>query len=267
MRNTAMIAGILVAAACCGQTNTATPQFDVVSVKMHEPQNQESKIQLLPDGIRLVNLPLPDFIREAYGLAMNDQIVGIPSWANSQRFDIEAKVDSADVPAFRKLTLDQIRLMGRPILTSRFKLSTHEEKKDLPVYALVTGKGETKLKPANLSGLEGTTGQTGVMSMRHASPTSTNELTGRAVTMDQLAKTLSKQDLGRVVLDDTGLSGKYDFTLTWAPGNVAADPNSANTSGPSIFTAVTDQLGLKLESQKEPVPVLVIDYIEMPSIN
>jgi uncharacterized protein (TIGR03435 family) len=98
MRNSAMIFGILVASACYGQTSTV--QFDVVSVKMHEPQNQGGGIQLLPDGVRLVNLPLPDFIREAYGLTLNDQIVGIPSWANSQRFDIEAKVDSADVAAF-----------------------------------------------------------------------------------------------------------------------------------------------------------------------
>ena len=265
MRNSAMIFGFLVASACYGQTSTV--QFDVVSVKMHAPENQGGGIQLLPNGIRLANLPLPDFIREAYGLAVNDQIVGIPSWAISQRFDIEAKVDSADVAAFRKLTLDQIRLMGRPILTSRFKLMSHEETKVLPVYALVVGKGEVKLKPSTLSGLEGTTAQTGVMNMRHASPTGTNELTAQGVTMDQLAKTLSKQELGRVVVDDTGLAGKYDFTLSWTPDSVAAAPNPTDTSGPSIFTAVSEQLGLKLESEKGPVPVLVIDHIEAPSPN
>jgi len=269
MQNRAMIFGILVASACYAQTQTDTPvQFDVVSVKMHNPENQGGGIQLLPNGIHLVNLPLQDFIREAYGLTLNDQIVGTPSWANSERFDVEAKVDSADVAAFRKLTLDQIRQMGRPILTNRFKLASHEETKVLPVYALIVGKGETKLKLSTMSS-EDANARTGVIEMRHPSNPngSMNELIARGITMDQLAKALSKQDLGRVVLDNTGLTGKYDFTLSWAPANVAADPNSANTSGPSIFTVVTERLGLKLESQKGAVPVLVIDHIEMPSPN
>jgi uncharacterized protein (TIGR03435 family) len=256
-----MTFGILVASACYAQTNTAPVQFDVVSVKMHEPQNQGGGIQLLPDGVRLVNLPLQDFIREAYGLTLNDQIVGIPSWANSQRFDIEAKVDSADVAAFKKLTLDQVRSMGRLILTNRFKLASHEETNVLPVYALVAGKGETKLKLSTMSS-EDPNARTGVIGMGHASNSngSMNELTVRGVTMDQLAKALSKQGLGRVVLDNTGLTDRYDFKLSWAP-------DSPDTSGPSIFTAVGEQLGLKLESQKGPIPVLVVDHIEMPSPN
>jgi uncharacterized protein (TIGR03435 family) len=85
--------------------------------------------------------------------------------------------------------------------------------------------------------------------------------------MDRLASTLSQQGLGRVVLDNTGLTGKYDFKLSWAPENVAADTNSTDTSGPSIFTAVSEQLGLKLEPQKGPVPTLIIDHIEAPSSN
>jgi uncharacterized protein (TIGR03435 family) len=94
-----------------------------------------------------------------------------------------------------------------------------------------------------------------------------NELTARGVTMDRLASVLSQQGLGRVVLDNTGLTGRYDFKLTWASDSVAADPNSTDTSGPSIFTAVSEQLGLKLEPQKGPVPVLIVDHIEVPSAN
>ncbi len=268
MRNRAMIFGILIASACYAQTNTASVQFDVVSVKMHAPENQGGGMQLLPDGIRIVNLPLQDFIRAAYGLVVNDQTVGIPSWANSQRFDIEAKVDSADVPAFRKLTLDQIRLMGRPILTDRFKFAGHMEKKVLPVYTLAVAKGGSKLKPTTMSDQDPNS-RTGVIGMRHGSNGNgaTSQLTASGVTMERLASTLSQQGLGRVVLDNTNLSGRYDFQLSWGVDTIAAGASSTDTSGPSIFTAMSEQLGLKLEPGKGSVPVLVIDHIEMPSAN
>jgi uncharacterized protein (TIGR03435 family) len=250
-------------------------QFDVVSVKMHNPDNHEGRMQLTPDGIRLSNLPLQDLIVQAYGLVLSDQIVGLPNWANSQRFDIEAKVESADVAAFRKLTLDQVRLMGRPILTDRFKFAGHEEKRVLPLFALVVAKDGSKLTPSTLSAQEsdaGGTARAGVIQMRRESNANgaapgLYELTARGVTMDRLASTLSQQGLGRVVLDNTSLAGRYDFKLTWTPESVAADTNSTDTSGPSIFTAVSEQLGLRLEPAKGPVPVLVIDHIEAPSLN
>jgi uncharacterized protein (TIGR03435 family) len=244
-------------------------QFDVVSVKMHAPENQGGGIQLLADGVRLVNLPLQDFVREAYGLVLSDQLVGIPSWANSERFDIEAKVASADVAAFKKLTLDQVRSMGRQILTDRFQFASHEEKRVLPLYALVVAKGGSKLQPSTMSS-DDPNARTGVIGMGHASNTNgavMNELTARGVTMDQLAGALSRQSLGRVVLDNTGLTDRYDFKLSWAGVSMAADANPTDTSGPSIFTAVSEQLGLRLESQKGPVPVLVVDHIEAPSPN
>jgi uncharacterized protein (TIGR03435 family) len=269
MRNRVMIFGMLAASACNGQTNTAPVQFDVVSVKMHSPDNQGGRTQLTPDGVRISNLPLQDFIHEAYDVVLNDQVVGIPLWANSERFDIEAKVASADVAAFKKLTLDQVRSMGRQILTDRFKFASHEEKQVRPLYALVVAKGGPKLELSTMSS-EDPNARTGVIGMGHASNsngTFTNELTARGVTMDRLAGVLSQQGLGRVVIDNTGLTGRYDFKLSWAAGSMAADPNSADTSGPSIFTAVSEQLGLRLESQKGPVPVLVIDHIEEPSPN
>ena len=277
----AMVLGGLAAPICHGQTDpgAAAPsdsvtrpiQFDVVSVKMHNPDNKDSRMQLLPDGVRLSNLPVQDLIVQAYGLVLTDQIVGLPNWANSERFDIEAKVASGDVAAFRKLTLDQVRSMGRPILANRFKFAGHEEKRVLPLYALVVAKDGSKLTPSTLSS-EDRDARTGLIGMGHAATANgaapgMNELTARGVTMDRLASTLSQQGLGRVVLDNTGLTGRYDFKLTWAPENVAADTNSTDTSGPSIFTAVSEQLGLKLEPQKGPVPILVIDHIEAPSPN
>jgi uncharacterized protein (TIGR03435 family) len=280
----AMILGALPAHIFYGQTSqtksdpaapsdsvTSPIQFDVVSVKMHNPDNHEGRMQLTPDGIRLSNLQLQDLIVQSYGLVLSDQIVGLPNWANTERFDIEAKVAGADIAAFRRLTLDQVRSMGRPILADRFKFAGHQEKKVLPLYALVVAKDGSKLTPSTLSGQDGDA-RTGLIGMRHQSNTngtspSMNELTARGVTMDRLASTLSQQGLGRVVLDNTGLTDRYDFKLTWASESVAADTNSTDTSGPSIFTAVSEQLGLKLEPSKEPVPVLVIDHIEMPSLN
>jgi uncharacterized protein (TIGR03435 family) len=219
---------------------------------------------------------LQDLIVQAYGLVLSDQIVGLPGWANSQRFDIEAKVAGDDTAAFHKLSLDQVRAMGRPILVDRFKFAGHEEKKVLPLYALVVAKDGSKLQPSTLSG-DDRDARTGQIGMHRASNTngaapSMNELTARGVTMDRLESTLSQQGLGRVVLDNTGLTGRYDFKLTWAP-EIAAGTNSTDTSGstetsgPSIFTAVSEQLGLKLEPQKGPVPVLVIDHVEVPSAN
>jgi uncharacterized protein (TIGR03435 family) len=263
----AMICGGLLAQISRGQT--ALVQFDVVSVKMHSPDNQGGRTQLTPDGVRISNLPLQDFIHEAYDVVLNDQVVGIPSWANSERFDIEAKVASADVAAFKKLTLDQVRSMGRAILTDRFKFASHEEKKILPLYALVVAKGGSKLQLSTMNS-EDPNARAGVGGISHASNsngTFMTELTARGVTMDRLAGLLSQQGLGRVVLDNTGLTGRYDFKLTWASDSVAAVPNLTDTSGPSIFTAVSEQLGLRLEPGKGPVPVLVIDHIEEPSPN
>jgi uncharacterized protein (TIGR03435 family) len=250
---------------------TRPVQWDVISVKMHNPDSKDSRMQLLPDGVRLTNLPVQDLIVQAYGLVLSDQIAGLPSWANSQRFDIEAKVASGDVAAFHKLTLDQVRSMGKPILTDRFKFTGHEETKVLPVYALVVAKDGSKLQPSTLSAQD-RDARTGLIGMRHASSANgaapgMNELTARGVTMDRLASTLSQQGLGRVVLNNTGLADRYDLKLTWASDTAAADTNSTDASVPSIFTAVSEQLGLKLEPQKGPVPVLVIDHIEMPSPN
>jgi uncharacterized protein (TIGR03435 family) len=221
---------------------TAPVQFDVVSVKIHPPDNKDSRMQLLPDGVRLSNLPVQDLIVQAYGLVLSDQIVGLPNWANSERFDIEAKVAGGDIAAFRKLTLDQVRSMGRPILTDRFKLASHEEKRVLPLYALVVAKDGSKLQPSTLSDQD-RDARTGLIGMSHASNANgatpgLNELTARGVTMERLASTLSQQGLGRVVLDNTGLTDRYDFKLTWASESAAADTNSTDTSEPSIFSAV-----------------------------
>jgi uncharacterized protein (TIGR03435 family) len=251
--------------------------FDVVSVKRHQPGDREGRMQTLPDGIRLVNVPLLDVIREAYGLTFNGQVEGAPEWMKSERFDIEEKVAPGDVEAFKKLTLDQVRPMARPMLASRFKLAVHEDTRTLPVYALVVASGRPKMKeatpgdtyPNGMKGADGGVGRPGVMGMhRETLPSGAriSELTGQGVTMDRLAKTLSQPEVGRMIVDKTGLTGKYDLKLAWTPETLSTDAPS-DSANPTLFTAVQEQLGLKLQPEKDPVPVIVIEHVEMPSEN
>jgi uncharacterized protein (TIGR03435 family) len=143
--------------------------------------------------------------------------------------------------------------MVQALLADRFQLKTHQEIRQLPVYALVVAKGGPNFKPSEING---TTIDSGRVQLHIA---------GSDDTISILARELA-QTLGRVVLNNTGLSGRYDLRLRWTPDDAAPDP-SVPDAPPDIFTAIQEQLGLKLESTKGPVPVLVIDSVEMPSTN
>ena len=156
-----------------------------------------------------------------------------------------------------------MKLMFQTLLADRFQLKTHRETKELPVYAVTVGKNGPKLSKADPAG-KGTQ-----MSMGRG------QLKAKKASIEQLAKLLGNQ-LGRTVLDKTGLAGDFDFELTWTPdvtgplgpkeGGVDGPP-PVDPGGPSIFTAIQEQLGLKLESQKGPVEILVIDSVERASEN
>lgn len=252
--------------------------FDVVSVKRHPPGDKGERMGLTPDGVQVRNQPLDAIVREAYGLSFGGQIVGAPDWVGSERFDIDAKVSGDDAEAFHKLDLDQVRQMVRPILADRFKLVAHSETRILPVYALVIAKSGLKMKQAtpdetSPNGVKGgdAVAKLGRMAMRRIQNQGqpvTNQLTGQAVPTAVLVKTLAQLEQDRFILDKTGLTGNYDFVLIWKP-DTSTPPDASSTSDPSlsIFTAIQEQLGLKLEPDKGPVPVLVIDHIERPSGN
>jgi uncharacterized protein (TIGR03435 family) len=261
--------------------DTKVPDFAVASIKPDKSGTNLVRIMFGPDGFSATNVPLKLLIREAFSVN-DDQIAGEPAWAGSSRFDVDAKVDSADVPAMKDLTFDQRRQMIRSLLADRFALKTHEETKELPVFALVIAKGGLKLHeaqpgdtyPNGLKGPDGQHGGAGMM-MFNAS----GQITAQGVPMSDLTRLLSQQT-GRTVIDKTALTGNYDFTLQLppmkgpmptppAPGNgpAAGDDGGEDSSGPSIFTALQEQLGLKLESQKAPLPLIVIDHIEQPSAN
>jgi uncharacterized protein (TIGR03435 family) len=239
------------------------PAFDVASIHLAAPS---------PDGhhhiwndvhqsqFRTGNLSVRDLIQYAYGLPKS-QILGGPDWLDSAMFDIDAKTDPSVDAELHGLSSDdaaqQKRRMVQALLADRFALTAHKETRQLPGFALVLAKGGPKFKPAQVNG---TTIDT-YPSRLHIS--------GSDDTVAVLAREL-EQSLGRVVLNQTGLIGRYDLTLSWTPDdrpaptvNGAPDPNAP----PGLFTAIQEQLGLKLESTKAPVDVLVIDRVERPSEN
>jgi uncharacterized protein (TIGR03435 family) len=170
--------------------------------------------------------------------------------------------------------------MLQALLADRFKLSIHRETKELPVYALVAAKNGPKLQEAKAdatypNGIKGPDGVARGGMMRIGG----GEVTGQGLPIANLTRMLSQQ-LGRTVIDKTGLTGKYDFTLQWTPDESqgpmfkgadgappGGNPAPPESSGPSLFTAIQEQLGLKLESQKGPVEIIVIDHVEKPSQN
>ena len=204
-------------------------------------------------------------IQEAYQLEER-RILGAPSWVKSERYDIKAKVPNAVAEELRTLDnhqqYDQSNAicfgMLRNLLTDHFKLAVHREIKELPMFALIIAKEGLKLHeaepgdtyPDGIKDLEGK-GHGGVMDTR------SGQLIGQGISISDLVKMLSQQELGLPVIDKTGLTGKYDFTLKWTP----------NGKEDSIFTAIQEQLGLKLEPQEGPVEFLVIDNMERPSEN
>ncbi|MCU1248977.1 MAG: hypothetical protein JWQ49_2006 [Edaphobacter sp.] len=254
------------------------PAFDVVSVKPNKSDNNMVRIMAKPDGYAASNVSLKMLIQAAYGIR-EDLVSGAPSWADSARFDIDAKVAGSDVDALKKLSPEQRRLILQPLLADRFKLKIHTETKQLPLYELVVAKGGSKLKEATAgdtyaNGIKGPdgVGRGGLMRVGHG------QLTAQAVPMTSLSNMLSQQ-LHRTVIDKTGLTGKYDLDLTWTPdqgsdpmfrgpeGSPQRGDAAPDSSGPSIFTALQEQLGLRLQSAKGPVETLVIDHVEMPSEN
>jgi uncharacterized protein (TIGR03435 family) len=235
-------------------TPAKLPEFDIVSIKPSLPDTPPSA-QFPPDGVHLTGMSLRGLLIVAYLLPGGD-IVGVPSWGETAEFDVDAKVDPSQVDAYAKLTIDQRRLMRQALLANRFKLQVHRRTREGPIYALVPTKDGAKLKAANAD--EETQCKVNL---------GRRQLSMQACPMLSIAVALS-QVVARTVVDKTGLTGRYSFALDWsATGDPMSAGNGGEPSGPSIFTTIQEQLGLKLESQKGPVEDIVIDHVEMPSAN
>jgi uncharacterized protein (TIGR03435 family) len=232
---------------------TEPPKFEVSSVKASKPDPGNSMMMFTPNGISITGFRLDMVVREAFGMN-DDRIFGEPGWAKSDRFDIEAKVSADDAPRLKGLKIDQRRAMVVELLEDRFGLKFHHETRDLPMYNLVIANSGVRMQPSK----EQDPAQGRHMLMAHGP----GEIESTGANVQSFVHLLSAQ-LGRTVVDKTGLAGNYDYTLKWTPddeapamarpGESAPSPNDgaeANPSGPSLFTALEEQLGLKLQSSK-----------------
>jgi len=257
-----IVAALLLALAprITAQSPAASLTFDVVSIKRSTSGPGPTMILSPIDGDRIIaaNAPVREIIGEAYGIRLHDLVTGVPAWADSETYDIEAKVAPSDLAAFHKLLPMERSPMLQPLLADRFRLKCHFETHTLAAYVLVVAKGGPKLKAVEPGGLSNGLKDPGGINM------SRSEITARGASMVPLLHVLQLQ-LGRPVVDRTGLTGNFSFTLRFEPMQSAAASDS--DAGPSIFTAVEEQLGLKLESVKAPVQVLVVDHVERPSEN
>lgn len=270
------------------------PKYEVATIKP-SPASSEGRVALMftPDGTQIEGVPLEMIVREAFRVE-EDRIIGLPSWAKTARYDIQAKVAPEDAQKLGKLKVDQRASMMLPLLEERFGLKYHHETRELPSYALVVAKGGPKLKvstvpednqppgPGDDAKAGGPGGgprpggpgpnPRGGHFVRMMGP---GHLEATGADLQPLTRILSRA-LGRTVVDKTGLTGNYDYALNWTPdiatappmkGPLPADAAPPDPVGPSLFTAVEEQLGLKLESEKGKVDVIVIDRIEQPSAN
>jgi uncharacterized protein (TIGR03435 family) len=236
----------------------AKPDVEVATIKPSQPGNDQMKFEWHGGTLAIKNLTLSFIMSFAYDLPVR-QITDKPGWMDTDKWDIEAKTDTQG-----ELNVPQTRLMMQKLFAERFGLRVHEEKRKMAAFVLSVSKDGpkmTKLTDASLS-----PGQTLYPS---------GVIIGKSLTMAALAETLQNYVFSKPVVDKTGLDGWWDFTLKWtpddtqfpdAPESIRHPADDAN-AWPPLFTAIQEQLGLKLEAQKADVPVLVVDHVDHPSPN
>jgi uncharacterized protein (TIGR03435 family) len=246
---------------------------EVVSIKRSNQNGNFDSwgMPLGSDTFSARNVTLLRILREIYAFGHgteDNRVIGGPSWLNTDRYDIDAKVDPSVADAIRKLSKEDrtkaIQHILFAMLTERCKLAVHLDTRELPIYALVIAKGGSKLKEAGADELVPLTapnadprGGPGVWMEGRSGP-----LVGKAIAMTDLANMLQYL-LSRTIVDKTGLTGKYTFKVRWEQDENASEEDSEA----SFLKAFPEQLGLKLESGKGPVEVIVVDHFERPSGN
>ncbi len=262
-RKILLVAALIVAAPMSpafGQDTAAkTPAFDVASIRQNKTGNGRWRLNFTADGLTATGVTLRYVIQEAYRIYDDRLWSGGPPWLDTTRFDIEAKFDPS---AVKNPTADERSAMLQQLLADRFKLAVHHQDKELPVYALVPAKNGPKLRESKAGDvIQGVRGP--MCLFLHGHP---GDMAVQGCSMADLASSLSlsaRDDLGRIVVDRTGLPGRYDFELHWALDSASA----TDVSGPPLFTALQEQLGLKLEATKAMLDTIVIDHVEPPSEN
>ena len=264
------VAALILPPVILGQLLNASPsvRFDAVSIKQNRSGIERGGVEIPPQSDRIVvsNAPMYRIIAFAYDRQRNDLIEGLPEWARSERWDIQAKVADEDIPAFTQLSFVQKKRMLQTVLADRCQMRAHLAKKEVPVYALEALKEGLRMHPSAASEAASASQGWDITVKR-------GEIHGRAVPIAALLYALSGVSLDRQIIDRTELAGLYDFDLVWTPEDIA-DTHSGSTEkglsepqAPSIFTAIQEQLGLRLLATKAQVEAVVVDHIERPSSN
>jgi uncharacterized protein (TIGR03435 family) len=230
-------------------------EFEVASIKPNTTMGSNISINRGPgNGLIATNVTLRSLITFAYDIR-DHQLAGGPAWLDKDRYDIVAKppspVAGAPEPTAFPEVFRLMRMRVQALLADRFKLVVHTETREMPVYALVVGKNGPHLAASKSENM-GIHGSTGLLQCQR-------------LTMKEFAERALGNRMGRTVLDKTGLTGEYDFEIKYAEDRGAAA--ASDVSGPDFLTAMQEQLGLKLEQQKGPVPVIVIDRAEKAEAN
>jgi uncharacterized protein (TIGR03435 family) len=255
---------------CIGAHAQTALSYDVVSIKPNNSGSGSTRVSVTAEVFAGTNVSLKTLIAYAYGFDSEDLIYGLPAWASSLHFDVQGKVDATTLAQINSLPKDEAfaarRAMMQETLADRFRLKVHHETREQQIYLLVLAKGGSKMKEADPHDkyLNGTKGRDGTPRGNSLDVTN-RELTAQGIPTRQLAAELSRR-LHRSVSDSTGLTGNYDFSFQY-PKDLTGGLDAADNAGPSIFTILQEQLGLKLEASKGPVDTIVIDHIEMPSEN
>ena len=235
--------------------------FDVASIKPSDPSSHGMNVGISPSGsFRASGVTLMLLIQQAYDVR-GFQVSGGPGWLTTERYDILTKNESAgptqaDLIRMNDAQRNEFRTVMmtrlRALIEDRFQLKFHRETKEMQIYGLLVAKGGPKLQPMEAGGRDSSlsVSRNDDANMRVAA---------KGLPMANLVRYLSDQS-GRQVIDETGLTGKYDFQFAFAP-------DLGDATGPSLFTAIQQELGLRLESKKGPVEVIVIDNVEKPSAN
>jgi uncharacterized protein (TIGR03435 family) len=238
----------------------AKPVFEVATIKPSAPDEQGKYFTVRGGQFVTANTTLMDLIKFAYGV-QDKQVANLPDWASSQKFDMTGKPDIPGMP-----NPQQLRNMVQRVLADRFQLKFHEDKKEMSAYVLFVAKGGQKMEkaPADAGALPGLFFRgLGVLTVRNA-------------TMQDFCELMQSAVLDRPVVDETELQGRYNFLLKWTPdesqfgglGVKVPPPSDAADAPPPLYTAITEQIGLRLEAMsKAPVRVLTVDHVDHPSAN
>jgi uncharacterized protein (TIGR03435 family) len=244
------------------------PNFEVALIRPSKPDHKGRVWNGSINRISIANYTLREIIKVVYGLKSESQVLGGPKWLDTKSFDIVAKIDDAEVANLSVMTDEdkdkRYALMLQSLLADRFQLKVSRAERTLPVYALTVSKSGSKLTPTPPAKKSGTLDEIDPSHTGHNLIVKNGRMTANAISMDSLAEDLTglRESGNRVVVNATHLTGDYDFVMDWTQDRGDGVPGDAQY--PGLFTALQEQLGLKIEAKKQLVEVIVVEAATMP---